>query len=201
MLTRRSATKDVATRIVVFCEGEKSEPTYLQEFIREHGSALINLEIIPAGGVPKTLVDSARDRIKVWKRDKSNYRSEDTVWVMFDCDDHPRLKNALEEARNHGISVAYSAPCFELWAILHRRDFDAAIDHRALQAECEKCVDGYDRKRGKVISYERLRDGYDLACKRAATLRERRKNDGALRPYTNVDELMHKIKSTANPDG
>jgi len=185
--------RDTFARLLVLCEGKNTEPRYLEELIEEHGSRLLRVEVFGAQGVPKTIVDEARLRLKEMRADKNNYSANDKVWVVFDCDEHPKRKEALEEARVHGIEVAYSDPCFELWGILHVQEFDAPLDRHKLQSAFEKAVPGYDKKKGKIISYKELKNGYADACVRAKRLRDRRKDDGGETPYTDVDLLTEFI--------
>ena len=54
---------------------------------------------------------------------------------MFDRDEHPHFDAAVELCKAHHIGVGRSNPCFELWLILHERDYDR-YDHRhAAQAQ------------------------------------------------------------------
>ncbi|WP_419316981.1 RloB family protein [Caulobacter sp. ErkDOM-E] len=192
-LGRKAAVRDTFARLLILCEGKNTEPRYFEEFIEEHGSRLLSVEVFGAQGAPKTMVDEARRRIKEMRSDRKNYSPNDKVWVVFDCDEHPRRKEALEEARVHGIGVAYSDPCFELWGILHLQEFDAPLDRHKMQSSFEKVAPNYDKKKGKEISYRELKDGYADACIRSKRLRERRQQDGGQTPYTDVDLLTEFI--------
>jgi hypothetical protein len=52
---------------------------------------------------------------------------------VFDIDEHPHVRRALELASSPGISVAVSNPCIELWFLLHFQDQNAAIDRADAQ--------------------------------------------------------------------
>jgi hypothetical protein len=41
---------------------------------------------------------------------------------MFDRDEHPNFARAIDLADRHGIKLAMSNPCLELWFILHFED-------------------------------------------------------------------------------
>lgn len=58
-LNRRQPHRLPRLRLVVICEGEQTEHTYLRDFIRDHQSPLVEVKIIPKGGVPVTLVNNA----------------------------------------------------------------------------------------------------------------------------------------------
>jgi len=94
---------------------------------------------------------------------------ESDVWCVFDADDHPNLKQAVVEARDAGIQVALSNPCFELWLVLHVEDRTAHVDRNAMQRRCRE-VGLMD---GKTITAEgrsQLVNGYQSAERRAQEL-------------------------------
>jgi RloB-like protein len=87
--------------MVIFCEGEASEPDYLGGLkrLREiRDLTMIDIEIDPAHGVPLTLVERAIER--------STDDEVDQCWCVFDVEwprHHPNLPQAVELARRHGI--------------------------------------------------------------------------------------------------
>ena len=133
-ITRRAATRSPAARIVVVTEGGSTEPAYLRVFGRIYGEpSAVRLNIIPAAGDPRAVVERAITELRKLRGDK--LASKDTVWAMFDRDEHPRFDEARIMARDNGISMAISNPCFELWGIFHYRDYDAPLD-RPCQPPC-----------------------------------------------------------------
>jgi hypothetical protein len=56
---------------------------------------------------------------------------EDERWMLLDTDHYvngphiKEFKRIIKEAKEKGISVALSKPCFELWLLLHHTDKDA----------------------------------------------------------------------------
>lgn len=120
-LKRNIAKRQELRTIVMFSEGSNSEPDYINGLRRlPHiaEDATMNLELSPDQGVPLTLVQKAVER----KRDPE----VDECWCLFDVEwpkNHPNLHAAIDLARAHGIRLAISNPCFEIWLILHHRDF------------------------------------------------------------------------------
>jgi hypothetical protein len=49
------------------------------------------------------------------------------VWVLFDRDDHPNIKEAMDRADEVGVRWAYSHPCFELWRLLHYTNYTSSF--------------------------------------------------------------------------
>ncbi|MEE7627509.1 RloB family protein [Methylobacter sp. Wu8] len=60
---------------------------------------------------------------------KFEHEEDDELWMLLDTDhctknEHIKsFKRALKDAREQGIKVALSRPCFELWLLLHHADY------------------------------------------------------------------------------
>jgi len=63
------------------------------------------------------------------RREKEVNLLYNSVWCVFDVDDHPRVADARQMAADNGIELAISNPCFELWLLLHFRD-GPGMQHR-----------------------------------------------------------------------
>jgi hypothetical protein len=99
--------------MAIVCEGEKTEPSYIQALLDELGLAVTKVKVVDEHGVPATLVALAIDLQK-----PSNGGYEE-VWVVFDRDGHPKVSESLNRALQKGVRVAFSNPCVELWFCLH----------------------------------------------------------------------------------
>lgn len=109
----------VRCRILIVCEGEKTESNYFKSFDQmQYGSVVYNVEC--EGGKINTLqvVDKA-----IELRDKAiaSGSAYDTVWAVFDKDDFPAsaFNSAIIKAEQHGIGCAWSNEAFELWYVFH----------------------------------------------------------------------------------
>ncbi|MGA2602197.1 MAG: RloB family protein [Bryobacteraceae bacterium] len=193
-LRRRAAVRSPRPRFLIVCEGTQTEPEYfLETRIRER--SVIDLQVSP-GGVPKTLVERAvamkREAALEAKRKKDENLKYDQVWCVFDIDEHPFVPEAKQQARDNGIEVAISNPCFELWALLHFRDQRAHIERGALHHECKQYMPGYEKRLPVSEIYHLLED----ALRRATDLdqwQNSRGCDGA-NPSTGVYKIMQRIK-------
>lgn len=108
---------------------------------------------------------------------------------------HDGLDGALELARRHGVAVALSNPCFELWIMLHFKDVTRYNTSDGAQRELERLgACGYSTVR-KHLSYETLRDGFGQARDRAETLRQRAPKGHRQNPWTDVDRLVGLLKA------
>ncbi|WP_218577203.1 RloB family protein [Phytohabitans rumicis] len=178
----------------MFCEGRRSEPEYLEALKREpavRDVAAVDLRIERHAGesAPLALV-----RMAVAAKDRAD-REEgevDEVWCVFDVEwptNHSGLVEALELARKHGIEVAVSNPCFELWLVLHFRDHRAWLDNDAARRLRRSC-DGQGDKGVDGATYMASRD---VATRRAAALERMHLLNGVRFPHDNPSSGMYHL--------
>jgi hypothetical protein len=167
---RQAPFRNPRKKILVVCEGEKTEPQYLKQFAKSHRDAIVDVELAPEIGVPLSVVREARRlkklAIAASKREGDPYLRNDAVWAVFDVDEHPHVPEALGMARQNGIKVALSNPCFELWLVLHHRDAPGMIHRHDVTGMLGEFITGYD----KTVDFDHYRDGYGRAVERARAL-------------------------------
>jgi len=153
----------------VLTEGAVTEPGYLAQWARRNRG--IHFDLADSGMAPLTLVQRARDYQQANRRSRRGRQGIDfdEIWCVFDVDQHPNLAQAINEARQSGIGVALSNPCFELWLILHYEDQTAPIDRRAAQHRARD-LGATNGKRLKPDGIATLLSGYDDARRRAQRL-------------------------------
>jgi RloB-like protein len=195
-LKRRIASRPELKTIVVFTEGQSSEPDYInapKAIPKIAENYALSVEIHPEHGVPLTLVRSAVDR----RRDSE----VDECWCIFDVEwpkNHPNLHEATSLARDHEISLAISNPCFEVWLILHIKQFGRWCD----TAEAEKRSRDLDGRAGKGLGgaadYMPKRR---LAADRAKRLADRHRREGTNFPHDNPSSGMYLFLAALEPEG
>ncbi len=140
---------------------------------------------IEPGGTPKTLVERAVEikttAEKAARSGKDENLKYDSVWCVFDVDEHPYLAEAQQQARDNGISVAVSNPCFELWALLHFQEQRGHIERHEVQryagTTCLGTTRGYPVKRcsaltkRQYIGLSHLSNGITVAARMVIILR------------------------------
>lgn len=116
----------------------------------------------------------------------------DSVWCVFDVNDHPNIPDAKEMARDNGIDLAISNPCFELWLLLHFRESPGMQHRRKIQIMLKVHVAEYD----KSIDFAKFRPHCDVAAGRALKLDRLadRINRPGRNPTTGVYRLLQAIK-------
>ena len=117
-------------------------------------------------GVPQQL----GKRYKIAK-DLSKQEDYDQVWCVFDRNDFPKedFNNAIKNAREKGIQIAYSNEAFELWYLLHFEFLSAGIP-RSDYIKKLKLLLGHKYQKNSETIYEELFDKQSTAIKNATNL-------------------------------
>lgn len=180
----------------MLCEGQNTEPQYLLGFKRWCRNPLVEVVVDPGHGVPLTLVRRAKDaRLDAEHRaarERDDNVAYDEVWCVFDVDDHPNLDQACQMARDNGIEVALSNPCFELWLLLHFRDGPGMQGRRDIARLLRKHVSGYDKR----VDFVEYQPGYGAAADRARRLESeaRAAGEDGRNPTTGVHRLTESVR-------
>jgi hypothetical protein len=192
-LRRRRPFRNPRPRILIVCEGTRTEPGYFRE--------LCHTERIPyeicAGEIPKTIVRRAIELKDAAKREAESRMDDnllyDHVCCVFDIDGHSGVPEARQQARDNGIDLAISNPCFELWILLHFRDQRAHIVPVNVQRACRKYLPDYNKK----VPFAKLHPNYSDAVRRATALDAWQQSRGCegSNPSTGVYKLTEHIRS------
>ena len=194
-LPKRGRAEKRAPRYVlrVLTEGEKTEPDYLFVWVRRN--ARVHLDLADTGMTPDALVRRAKEDLRGQPRRRAA-RDFDEIWCVFDTDQHENLPHAMEGARQSGIEVAVSNPCFELWFVLHLREQTAYIDRRNVQRLSNE-LGLSDGKRITDTARNTFVEAFPTAKERAQALDRRHAgNDSPARsnPSTDVWRLMDQLR-------
>lgn len=197
---RRDPFRDPRKRVLVVCEGKVTEPEYLSAFADHCRNPLLQVEISELRGVPMTVVEIAT-RLKTKADNDARSRKDpflayDSVWCVFDVDEHPFLDKARETARENGLDVAVSNPCFELWLLLHF-DESPGEQHRGV---VQKMLASFVPGNGKHVDFSALKKGYFHAVERAERLEIAAVEAGepGRNPTTGVFRLTESIRLFAD---
>ena len=201
-LRRHGPSREPKRRFVLVCEGAKTEPTYFAAIRRACSGALVAVETVPGVGGAMTVAERARDEARTRKRGRTkrdSFEDGDRVWAVFDRDEHPRFDEAVALCEGHDIGVARSDPCFELWLILHEREYNRPCDPDEAQKELARQRPEYDRRGAKTVDCDDLARRVEKAEQRAEILLQRRTEEGAPfgNPSTTVGRLTREIRKAA----
>lgn len=195
---RRTGRSQEERRVIrIYAEGAVTEYEYLNHWERKNRRVV--LEWGESGMAPMSLVGCARNDLKLSRRATSRrgIPDFDELWCMFDIDAHPNVSQAVFEARQSGIDVIISNPCFELWLVLHHENQNAHIDRRKIQRRASDL----SLVEGKSIpdsAWNELEDNYDEARLRAQALDRMHSGNASpprSNPSTDVWRLVDRIRS------
>lgn len=101
--------KSPRARILIICEGERTEPLYFKSF----RVSSVHADIEGTGRNTDSLVEYAMAKVKTERKNNNRY---DQVWCVFDKDDFSaqNFNRAFDLARSNKIKIAYSNEAFEL---------------------------------------------------------------------------------------
>jgi hypothetical protein len=121
---RKEAIRDPRQTIYILCEGEKTEPIYLNHFrIRD---PLITVKTYHSGRTDaKGIVNYARKMLQ-----NPIFGPPNQIWCVYDVDANTpkQLIEALQISRQHPeISLFPSNPSFEIWYLYHFQDHPESL--------------------------------------------------------------------------
>lgn len=190
-LKRRSGVLEVRNRILIVCEGEKSEPNYFDKFPIKRGK--LDLQIKGTGYNCVSLVEETISLAEKAILDKYPYNQ---VWCVFDKDEFSddQFNRACTLAENNKIRVAYSNQAFELWYLLHFSYCDTRLSRAQYVEKLNKLLKHRYQKNSNTM-YEELKDLQKDARRNAQKLLSTykivnpAKNDPSTKVYKLVDAL------------
>lgn len=202
-LARKKAQRAPFERILIVCEGTKTEPHYFREIRTRHRLHTANVQVHPGlfGTQPLQVVEYAEHLFRVGDAEKQiQPRAFEQVYSVFDRDNHDTYHNALGKADSMGqrlrndlnqpikFKAIASVPCFELWFLLHFEDVLAPIHRADAYLRLDQHLPGYAK--GQQGYFERTRPYLDVALGRAAHLAEIHSPYDGYDPYTDVHLLV-----------
>lgn len=187
-------------RILIVCEGEKTEPLYLDDIRKKFRIPSAHVRVLHSelGTQPRQVVDFAKSKFL-------ETREFEWVYAVFDRDAHRTYHEALAQAaaldkklknseRKLVRFVAVpSVPCFELWLVLHYVNQQAFCDRHEMYRKLRQEIPTYDKGRQGIFALTEART--KDAISRAELLRERYAPHSGTDLYTDVDLLVAKLLS------
>lgn len=205
-LERKQNKRASYDRILIICEGEKTEPLYFEEIREFYRLRTSNVSVTHGayGTSPLQIVEYALDlclNTKKWEH----------VYCVFDRDDHESFNNALQKIsaidnkyKNDikqpiHFTAIHSNPCFELWLLLHfecvtRFSHRDEVIHMLGQPNRLR-----DYGKGQTGNFNRTKNNLEVAFKNAAILKAEISRLKTENPFTNVNELVVRLLNLGSP--
>lgn len=189
---RREAVRDPRPLILIVCEGECTEPYYLDGLRRDLGLLNVRVAGKECGSDPASVVQYALDR---HSKDKFEH-----IFCVVDRDEHASFDAAIAKVRSAfeagiPIEIIPSYPSFEFWYILHFEFSRAPIVRTGTTSSganavrlLKKRIDGYEKAR--VDMWAHLKSDLPKAIKNSRQARIEAAQDSELNPSTDVDKLV-----------
>lgn len=197
---RKKARRDPYERMLIVCEGKKTEPNYFNGLRKTFGLNPMNVVIADKkhGLDPMRLVEYA---LNEYKKDP-DYNH---VYCVFDQDKHQTYDAALQKIsvcrmkRGTTLHAITSIPCFEIWLLLHfaytTRPFCAACDDSNADlviSALKNYMPDYEKGAENIfIGDERL----DTAINNAKLLEKFHMTSGTKNPSTKIYQLVEYLIS------
>jgi hypothetical protein len=202
-LQRKASRRDPYDRILIVCEGLKTEPNYFKEIRQVYRLNTANIEVRHSqlGTCPLQVVQYAHD---LFTNGDSHHRiparAFERVYAVFDRDEHLNYLKALTTAQrlNHKMrndqkqlvifEAIASVPCFELWLLLHYKDILHPIHRDDAEAQLKQYISNYQK--GQSGIFDATKNLLQTALPRADRLlaTNSANSDG---PYTSVGTLVN----------
>ncbi len=181
-------------RILILCEGTKTEPQYFDSF---EVSSIHTVDIEGLGINTKQIVAKA---VSMGKEAAQNNESYDEIWCVFDRDSFPKEHfNAAFSMINHkmarelNIKIAHSNEAFELWYLLHFSFLHSGLSRSQYCGKLSKFL-GFKYKKNDSQIYSYLEKKMDDAIRNAQLLYSYYP-DPCTNPSTTVFKLVELLRS------
>lgn len=169
-------------RILIVCEGEKTEPNYFKKFNIDQTKALV--DVVGIGFVSLSLVQEALKMQEAAQKKDISYHQ---IWCVFDRDQGTNTKenfnDAVQKDGKKGIRCVYSNECIELWYWLHFCYCDTAFTADNYVEKLDKKLKQKYEKNATGM-YEELLSLQPVAIRNAKKLLDKHsERDGRLDPW------------------
>lgn len=211
-LARKKSRRAGYERILIVCEGSKTEPHYLGEIRAEFRLHTANVQVQPGllGTAPIQVVEYAEQLFVNGDVDRQiEPRAFEQVYAVFDRDDHITYHNALAKAqaldgklRNDlkqrvRFEAIASVPCFELWLLLHFENVLAPLHRTDVYHRLRQYLTEYDK--GQAGHFVQTSQYLDVATQRAEQLAAQSTAYHGIDPYTDIHRLVT-LLTTLKPE-
>lgn len=203
---RQSNRLSPRSRVLIVCDGKKSEPLYFKFLNKKLGLTAAEIEISgDIGSAPSSVVNFGKKKIK-------SDPDFDYVFFVFDKDTHTDYDNALSSInslkqqrkyRNIEISAITSNPCFELWFLMHYEPFAKPCATTGRKSPCAYLISilrkktGFsDYRKGQTQHLELLYDKLPIAKKNSTQVLKQNLKAGDSKYHGDPSTFIHKLVST-----
>tara|TARA_B110000211_G_scaffold213443_1_gene253959 strand:- start:471 stop:1142 length:672 start_codon:yes stop_codon:yes gene_type:complete len=204
-LERRKAKRSSYEKVLIVCEGEKTEPNYFNECIQFYRLNTANVEVDgTCGSSPKSVYERA---IELWETEERKGDPYDRVYCVFDRDSHETYDETVKRISDHNpedvFYAAVSVPCFEYWLLLHfkytTRPYAAtgmlSVGGKVLE-ELKEVMPDYEKGNNNIFSS--LSQQIEFAKENADRALKHAKDNHTDNPSTCIHDLIDYLQNLKN---
>lgn len=200
-LQRKKESREPYDKVLIVCEGEKTEPYYLIALIDHLKLSQANIKIDPdSDSSPTSVVSYTKDLIKESRSDPYNH-----AFCVIDRDRHADFDKAMNQikgfkSKDTKLHAVVSYPCFEYWILLHftytRKIFGVSGDSPCddlIKSDLKIYIPDYE-KGDKNQMLPLIENGLERALAFAKKAYEESQRDETKHSTTKMHELVEYLK-------
>lgn len=204
---RKKAARRESGSALLVCEGQCTEPFYLQGLLQHLGINAASVEIIEGQSKSNAVavVNRARQRFEQIPRDRVfvliDAEQDDLALALKLCKTPLQRANKKKGLPEIGIEPIVSTPCFEVWLLLHFRYCDQPfVQFSDVLPELQASLPDYLKTDPRIFQKVGGGEGLERALLHAARLRTALAQTGSTRPATDMDKLVDALRAIAQTD-
>ena len=190
-LKRQKYARDPYDKVLIVCEGEKTEPNYFNGLKNHLRLKSANVAIVGEGATPAKIVERAK---KLDMQEKRKDDPFDKIFCVFDKDTHSDYETALDHCAQKNYIAISSVPAFEYWLLLHFRYTTSPYkDSAEVLHGLKKYMADYEKNDTGI--FKKLQDKLETAKKNAARSLQDRIHAKTDNPSTRVHILVETLQA------
>lgn len=202
---RKKTERKTHDRVLIVCEGAKTEPLYFEGLRSAYKLDTANIKITgDCGSDPMSVVDKATEE---YEKSKQEGNCFDRVYCVFDKDAHPNYQEAINKIKQLSTGknkkpffAVCSVPCFEYWLLLHfvytTQPFSASGKNSIADnvvKELKIYIPTYEKGQNDIFVL--LQDKLNFAIKNAKKANQESAENDTDNPSTDIVELVEYLVS------
>lgn len=199
--SRNKASREVYKRVLIVCEGTKSEPNYLRDLKTNLQLRTVEVDIDgKSDSSPDRIFEYARNR---YLEEKNRNESYDRVYCVFDKDSHDSYDDTLraiqsKKPKNLFFAIT-SVPCFEYWILLHYEYTTRPYNRTERKSPCDCVMDDLlerfpEYEKGAKDVYSHIEGELDFAIANSKRALNSAQQTGTDNPTTLMHELVEYLR-------
>lgn len=200
---RREASLEERKRVLIVCEGSKTEPRYFRALRNTLRLLATDVQVCDeCDSAPESVVRFGREMYE-------NDPDYEAIYFVFDQDKHESYNRALNQVRGFAssrkckakvVEAITSVPCFEVWFIMHFQAIMAPILEGVGKSPCGNVLKELRKRpgcgnyeKGHTNIFELLKDQLHNAMENAESVMIQQSGTGADQYHGNPSTRVYKL--------